>query len=348
MLRNWPQAILVVDDSPSVTSRLREVLIDDNYQVFTAANGREALDIIMAQDIGVILCDLQMPRMDGKKLRQKLLTHEKYSQIPFVAMSANATTENFKAMRQMKAAAFLVKPFRTEQLSILLSRIQDEARRQKSSEKKLNLLEKKLLLKSIMRMAEALDARDFYTRSHSDSVSRIATKIAQHMGFDKRDIELIFIAGRLHDLGKIGIKDNILQKPGPLTEEEFAVIKTHPEVGARIIGVIPSLKEVADIIHCHHERLDGRGYPQGLKGGEISILASILSIADVYDALMSDRPYRKALAREESLAIMADGRESRFHPECLDAFFEILKNGKLDYLQRQTTHNENFDYMQML
>jgi len=160
-------------------------------------------------------------------------------------------------------------------------------------------------------------------------------KIAIRMGINQEDIKQLFIAGKLHDIGKIGISDAILQKPGRLTESEFAVIRTHPGVGARILAPIPSLRNIAEIIHCHHERPDGTGYPQGLKGDEIHFLAHMLSIADVFEALMSDRPYRGGMGLEATLAIMAEGRGTQFHEECFDAFLELVRAGELDQTGRR-------------
>jgi len=327
--------ILVVDDSPSLVSYLRDALSAAKYAVLTAGNGREAVSVIKSGKVDIILCDLQMPEMDGKKLRKKLLANSRFCKIPFVAMSTHDTVENYNAMRELKAAAFLTKPFNPEQLFILLNRLHDEARIQELNERKLVKLEKNMLIRSIMSLAEALDARDNHTRTHSDSVSKVAMKIAVRMDIDRHSIKQLYVAGKLHDIGKIGIADAILQKPGRLTEEEYTIIKTHPEVGARILTPIPSLRDIAEIIHCHHERPDGTGYPRGLRGGEIHFLANILSVADVFDALTSDRPYRPGMSPEDSLAIMAQGRATQFHPECLDALVELARTGVLDGIGRR-------------
>ncbi|WP_173083704.1 HD domain-containing phosphohydrolase [Fundidesulfovibrio magnetotacticus] len=317
----------MVDDSPSLVHYLKTALSAARYHVHTAYNGREAVEVIKSRPVDVILCDLQMPEMDGKKLRRKLMAHGRYSRIPFVAMSAHDTAENFNAMRELQAAAFLTKPFKPEQLFIVLSRLQEEARLQELSERRLVRLEKNLLVRSIVSLAQALDARDNCTRTHSVAAARVAVKIAARMGIPRADIRQLFIAGKLHDIGKIGIPDAILQKPARLTEEEFAVIKTHPQAGARILAPIPSLREAAEIIHCHHERPDGKGYPRGLSGGEIHFLAHILSIADVFEALMSDRPYRRGLPLEETLTIMSGGRGTQFHAECFDSFLILVREG---------------------
>lgn len=318
-------SILIVDDSRTTRKYLKSVLKQANYTVQIAADGREGLHLLKEQHFDVILCDMQMPEIDGLALRRKLLTHPKYSAIPFVAMSTFDCKDNYRIMLELKAAAFLKKPFKPEHLFVLLDRLLADTDFVKHTQENLAKTERKMMLNSIMSLAKALDARDKYTRSHSDSVSKLAVKLARHMGIAIPLVGQLHIASRMHDLGKIGIPDSILLKPDKLSEDEFVIIKSHPEVGARILQSIPSLREVAEIIHCHHERPDGQGYPRGLKTGEIHPLAHILSIADTYDALISDRPYRQGHGKDVALEILVAGRGNQFHAECLDAFIEMIR-----------------------
>ncbi|GAB6038750.1 response regulator [Fundidesulfovibrio butyratiphilus] len=318
------RSILVIDDSRSTREFLVETLSEAGYHVLAVRNGDEGLKSIKHWECDIVLCDMQMPVIDGPALRRKLLSHPRFSTIPFVAMSANDTVENFEAMRQLKAAAFLTKPFKSETLFILLDRILSDSDLIERTRNDLARLEKKMLLDSIMSLAHALEARDGYTRSHSDSVAKTAVKIGQAMDFDRHSLKQLLIAGRLHDIGKIGIRDAILQKPGALTDEEYEIIKTHPAVGAKILKPIPSLGDVAEVIHSHHERFDGKGYPRGLKGAAIHVNARILAIADAFEALTSDRPYRRGFSRDQALDIMRRERGSQFCPECLDAFFNAV------------------------
>lgn len=318
------RSILVIDDSRSTREFLIETLSSAGYHVLAARNGGEAFDSIKRHGCDIVLCDMQMPVIDGPALRRKLLSHPLFATIPFVAMSANDTVENFEAMRQLKAAAFLTKPFKSETLFILLERILSDSDLIERTRGELARLEKKMMLDSIMSLAHALEARDGYTRSHSDSVAKVAVKVGQAMHFDRHSLKQLLIAGRLHDIGKIGIRDSILQKPGPLTAEEYEIIKTHPAVGAKILKPIPSLGDVAEVIHSHHERYDGKGYPRGLKGDSIHLNARILAIADAYEALTSDRPYRRGFSRDQALDIMRRERGSQFCPECLDAFLNTI------------------------
>lgn len=318
------RSILVIDDSRSTREFLVETLTSSGYHVLAARNGDEAFEAIKSYGCDIVLCDMQMPVIDGPSLRRKLLSHPVFAAIPFVAMSANDTVENFEAMRQLKAAAFLTKPFKSDTLFILLDRILSDSDMIERTRNDLARLEKKMLLDSIMSLAHALEARDGYTSSHSDNVAKTAVKIGQRLHFDRHSLKQLLIAGRLHDIGKIGIRDSILQKPGPLSPEEYEIIKTHPAVGAKILKPIPSLGDVAEVIHSHHERFDGKGYPRGLKGKSIHLNARILAIADAYEALTSDRPYRRGFSVDQALDIMRRERGSQFCPECLDAFFEAI------------------------
>ena len=331
---------MIIDDSHATREYLRDQLCKADYSVITAADGHEAFELVKMHSFDIVLCDMQMPIIDGPAFRRKLLAHPKYAVIPFVAMSTFDTADNFQAMRELKAAAFLTKPFKPEQLLILLDRLLADSALLERTRQELARLEKKMLLNSIMSLAHALDARDPYTHSHSDCVSKMAVSIGRKMHLDSHSLEQLWIAGRLHDIGKIGIQDCVLQKPGKLTAEEFAIIKTHPAVGAKILKPIPSLGDVAEVIHSHHEHFDGCGYPRGLKGENIHLFARILSIADVYDALISHRPYRKGYSHRQALSIMEQNRGKQFCPVCLDAFLLLFSSHEGDPLAVSDTIEE--------
>ncbi|MBE0557282.1 MAG: HD domain-containing protein [Proteobacteria bacterium] len=174
------------------------------------------------------------------------------------------------------------------------------------------------------RLIAALEARDPYTRGHSETVATLVEEMGRRMNIDAEGIESLAIAGRLHDIGKIGVPDNILLKPGRLSEAEFAVIRQHPTIGASILSVIPSIKPLLPVILHHHERLDGRGYPGGLKGDEIMLWARMTAVADTYHALISDRPYRRGVSHEQAMDIIEDVRGTQLCPDCVDAFKKSL------------------------
>ncbi|MBF0399112.1 MAG: HD domain-containing protein, partial [Desulfobacterales bacterium] len=176
-------------------------------------------------------------------------------------------------------------------------------------------------------LVKTTEARDPYTQEHSDRVTAIAISIAKAFQCSLEDIDTLNFAGRLHDIGKIGIRDNILLKPGSLTQEEYEKIKEHPVIGANIVGHIGLWDKEKIIIRCHHECFDGRGYPLKLKGEEIPFLSRILSVADVYDALSSDRAYRKKMEEAQIFKIITDGRGRQFDPCVVDMFLKLYESG---------------------
>jgi putative nucleotidyltransferase with HDIG domain len=185
------------------------------------------------------------------------------------------------------------------------------------------------LFATLLAFVKTIEAKDPYTEQHSSRVTDIAATIGMKIGCSQDDIEVLKTAGRLHDIGKIGIRDEILLKPGRLTEEEFQEIKTHPVIGARIVGQLGLWRREQEIIRCHHERYDGKGYPNGIAGKEIPFLARILSVADVYDALASDRAYRRKMEKAEAVNIIRAGYGTQFDPSVVTAFLELCEANRL-------------------
>jgi HD-GYP domain-containing protein (c-di-GMP phosphodiesterase class II) len=185
------------------------------------------------------------------------------------------------------------------------------------------------VLQFVETMAEALDARDKYTAGHSDRVSINSTVIAEAMGLAAEEIEIIRIGARLHDIGKIGVPDTVLQKPGKLTEDEYALIKLHPQIGKRILEKVERLQIYLPIVELHHEDYDGGGYPYGLNGQSVPVGVRIVHVLDVFDAITSNRAYRNARSRDEKLAIMTSESGKQFDPAVLAAFLDTLNKGRL-------------------
>jgi len=185
------------------------------------------------------------------------------------------------------------------------------------------------LFSTLYAFVKAIEARDPYTQQHSNRVTSIAIVIGKEMGCTSEELDILNFAGHLHDIGKIGIRDAILLKPGTYTEEEYNIIKTHTNIGASIIGQLGLLESEKQIIKHHHERFDGTGYPDGLKNIEIPLLARILSVADVYDALASDRAYRKKMEKNKIIKAIKEGRGTQFDPDVVDAFFKLYDEGAI-------------------
>lgn len=185
-----------------------------------------------------------------------------------------------------------------------------------------------IYIDTVKSLSHAIEAKDSYTNGHSRRVMEYACKLADNLGLPPKRVENLKIAAILHDIGKIGIDESILNKPGRLTDEEFDKIKQHPEIGVKIIKDIHFLKDVYGIILSHHERYDGTGYPEGRKHGDILLEAQILSIADVFDALTSERPYRNAMTVREAIDIIEEGKGTQFESKLADAFINMIKDNK--------------------
>lgn len=318
--------ILVVDDSVSVRHFLQEQLEMEGYRVLTAENGSDALEIIKATMPDVILCDVYMPKMSGIELCATLRCSSSYAHIPIVVMSTENDSGNMRQMIKFGAASFIVKPFNIEQLVLTLNNILSYEFMLLLKENERLDAEQKLLLAGIASLVKALEARDQYTRGHSDRVSLILAGLVEHSGGSSFDIIRARIAGRLHDIGKIGIRDNVLLKSGRLTREEFEHIRQHPSIGASIIQTIPSISDIVPVVFFHHERMDGNGYPHGLSGSAIPLLARMTAVADTYDALTSERPYRRAMDHDEALEVIDKASGSQLCPETVQLFFEWWDN----------------------
>jgi HD-GYP domain-containing protein (c-di-GMP phosphodiesterase class II) len=186
-----------------------------------------------------------------------------------------------------------------------------------------------LFMGSIQMLAGAVDEKDPYTRGHSDRVTRYSLLIAKELGLPASFMETLQISAQLHDVGKIGIEDHILKKPGALTEEEFEVMKTHTTKGANILRPVPQLAEMLPGIELHHEALDGRGYPYGLKGEQIPLLARVIAVADTFDALTTNRPYQQAHTPEQALEIIRSIAGKRLDPQAVDALMAVYERGEI-------------------
>ena len=186
-----------------------------------------------------------------------------------------------------------------------------------------------LFMGSIQMLAGAVDEKDPYTRGHSDRVTRYSLMIAKEMKFDQTFMETLQVSAQLHDVGKIGIEDHILKKPGALTEEEFEVMKTHTTKGANILRPVTQLAEMLPGIELHHEALDGRGYPYGLKGDQIPMLARVIAVADTFDALTTNRPYQQAHTPEQALQIIKNLAGKRLDPAAVNALLAVYERGEI-------------------
>ncbi len=319
--------ILVVDDSATIRRIVKKALQEAGFQVETAIHGREALAMISAGALpDLILSDIDMPEMNGIDFCEAVHADPQLATIPFMIMSANSERSIVRRMLHRGANAYLVKPFNLEQLVVTVEKMLSDQYLLLLKDRERLDAERRLMLASITSLITALEARDEYTRGHSEAVALILSGMAMQLGLTSEEHETLEIAGRLHDLGKIGIPDHILLKPGKLTEEEFESIRRHPIVGAGILESIPTLSQIIPVILHHHERFDGTGYPDRLKREEIPLWARMTAVADTFDALTSDRPYRQGMPVEIALQIITEVRGTQLCPECVDVFLAWMRS----------------------
>ena len=309
--------VLVVDDNPVNVKMLEAMLFPLKYKVSKAFGGLEALALIEQGDIDLVLLDIMMPGIDGIEVCRRIKRQEHTRIIPVVMVTALDEIE--AKVRSIEAGAddFISKPVNKLEL---LART-----RSLIAVKRLN--ENMIGFENVLiSLANAVEAKDVYTQGHVKRVSSMALQLGKRMNLSSRELDALRIGGILHDIGKIGIPDAILKKEGGLDPDEWAVMKTHPDVGYQVAYPLKrTLHQALDIIRYHHEKMDGSGYPDGLKGEAICMVARIMAVVDCYDALISDRPYRKAFTPEEVRRLLQkESTECRLDGKVVDALMAML------------------------
>ncbi len=328
--------ILVADDSSSVRLFLKSGLSEEGFVSEIVTNGREALERLDEFKPDLILTDLMMPDMDGGDLLRAVKKSEVHKHIPVVIMSTMSDRPLMRRLMSEGAATYMAKPFTMNQIIITIEEIFSSRFKLLMEEQERLRMEQKLTLGAIASLVQALEARDSLTRGHSERVALIAQGIGEELGFTQDQLDRLLLIGRLHDLGKIGVRDDVLLKEGPLNTDEFDHVKKHSNVVADILRPIESLHDILEVTLYHHERWDGRGYPDGLKGEDIPFLARIISVADVFEAVTSERPYRDSLPRRVAIEIIREERGRQLCPTCVAAFFKWYErtDGEIDLPER--------------
>jgi putative two-component system response regulator len=334
--------ILVVDDQPQNIELLEAHLVPQGYEIVMATSGKEALAKLSSNKIDLALLDVMMPGMDGFELIRRIRQDNENRHLPIILVTALRETEDRVKGIEAGCDDFLSKPVdRMELLARIKSllkvkayndlmcnyRKELEAAVTKRTAELNHAIEriKAASLDTIYRLSVASEYKDEDTGAHIRRMSLYSAAVARRMGLDENNIETILYAAPMHDLGKIGIPDRILLKPGKLDPAEWEVMKQHTVIGASILtGSDAEFIVLGETIaKCHHEKWDGSGYPNGLTGAAIPIAARIAAIADVFDALTSKRPYKEAFSVDKSLAIIREGGGSHFDPDVVDAFFAV-------------------------
>lgn len=331
--------ILVIDDEMSPRESVKLVL-KDKYIVSTASGAAEGIGHMTQNPVDLVVLDIQMPGMDGITALQEI--KKRHPETEVVLLTAYGTFERAKSAMRFGAFDFLEKPFNNDDMIKVVERglkrkFDGEHLRMERDEllNKARYLEDQVsnarqnIIMSYEGTVKALimtiDAKDHYTFAHSEHVARLSTLIADALGLTKNVKDKIKNAASIHDIGKIGIDENILRKKGSLTADEFSEIKKHPGIGAAIVQSVPFLEDAVPVILHHHERYDGKGYPEGLKGEEIPLNARIVMVADAVDAMRNARPYRDSLSMDTILGELINNAGTQFDPLIAD----LILKGKV-------------------
>ncbi len=327
---------LVVDDEPGVRRSLIRMLQAQGFTCFEAGTGMEALDVLdRVAGIQLIVSDMRMPELDGIGLLEAV--RREYPETSVILLSGMSETTTAVDCLHRGAADFLLKPISMNELQARVARVLERRTLvlenryyQENLERQVQAQAQRiqeLFLQGVQMLARALEAKDAYTRGHSIRVSQYAVGTARRLGFAEAILDSIRLGGELHDIGKIGTREAVLHKPGSLTAEEFRQISEHPLLGERMLSPIArELPEVLRIVRFHHERLDGRGFPDGLRGEKIPIEARIVAVADTFDAITTRRPYRDSRSPEDAVDELRRVAGTQLDPVAVEAFVAAFPN----------------------
>lgn len=330
---------LVVDDEPHLRRVLVRVMQADGFVCEEAASGVEALEVLSRQATTLVLSDLHMPEMDGIGLLREV--RARHPDVAVVMITAVADVATAVSCLGAGAMDYLTKPFHIEEVRARVRQALDKRRLVLENRDYQERLEERvaaqsrrleqLFLASIQSLADALEVKDPYTHGHSVRVSQYSSVIARALGLDPEVVRQVELGGRVHDIGKIGVRESVLNKSGPLTDEEYQHIMTHPVVGWRILSpLLTEMPKALNIVRSHHERFDGRGLPDKRAGEEIPLEARIAAVADTFDAMTSARPYRPGVPVAATIAELRRCAGAQFDPVVVDVFLDALASGAID------------------
>ena len=342
------QTVLVVDDS-GLNLRVAMSILKEHFDVICANSGVAAFEVMKKQIPDLILLDYHMPVMDGFQFIEKLRMIEEYKDIPIIMLTADNDRDTEVRGFQAGVMDFIAKPFVNEIMVQRVGRILELSRLQKNlqyeveiqtqkAEERRNQVEK--LSEEVMKtLANTIDAKDTYTNGHSMRVAKYSKEIAKRAGKSKAEQKEIYQMALLHDIGKIGVPDDIINKDTRLTDEEYAAIRKHPAIGSDILKTIEEIPDIMSGARWHHERYDGHGYPDGLAGTEIPEIARIIGVADAYDAMTSKRSYRNILSQDVVRGEIERGKCTQFDPDFADIMIQMIDED-IKYTMREKFKGE--------
>ncbi len=332
------ERILVVEDHAGTLDLLTRLLQKEGFDVIRAANGEDALLTLKNELPDLVLLDIVLTGMDGFDVCRTIKGDPVYRNIPVIMCTAKDTLPDRLKGAEFGADDYITKPFNN---CDLVSRIRLHLRLRRTDEQLLMTVHQLQLtrkaqqeqaqtlergrLDTINALMAAVEAKDPRTSEHARNVAEFCHVVAARMGFDRRSLTNLRYASLLHDIGKISVPTEVLAKENRLEKEELEIIRRHPEISAEIIRPVSFLRRIIPIIRHHHENVDGSGYPDGLKGDEIPLESRVLAVADAYDAMTSDRPYREAVSRERALTLIAERAGTQFDADIVNIFAEVMR-----------------------
>ena len=319
MMTNEAKKILIIEDDIDYGEMLSYALKHLNYKVYLSYSATGGLDLVRQKKLDIILSDLKMPGVSGLELAERILNM--YLDIPIVLITGVSDLSLVKRALEIGVSDYIVKPVSIEELPVVVER---NLQRKQLEKKRFQNNRAETLLKALKTLMRALDAKDPYTYGHSQRVVKLAMMMADRMKLDENQKYTLHLAASLHDIGKIGMPDNILKKADSLEDFEMRKAKDHPLIGSQILGEVEEFSEVASIVRHHHERYDGQGYPDGLQGDAIPLFSRILFILDAFEALASDRVYRKGMGLKKALIEIQKNAGTQFDPSLVNVFIETL------------------------
>ncbi len=312
-----PYRVLIVDDNDSHRRLEKDILASPRFEVHEASHGEQALAMLAEQQFDVVLLDKNMPGMNGDEVCRQIRHKLKLTLLPILVVTGSNSREDLLTSMQAGASDFIRKPYNPLEL---IARTENFAQQKRQTD---HLDSAESLLFTLARMVEARDAD---TGDHCSRLAHSATVLGNELGLSREDIHALQRGAILHDLGKLGIPDSILLKKGPLNEDEWALMRQHTVIGEQLLSSLKTMTRVIPIVRHHHERWDGGGYPDGLAGKDIPLLARVFQLVDIYDALAYQRPYKSALPLDTIIRIFEEERDMGWRdPELTDIFLRILR-----------------------
>jgi putative two-component system response regulator len=313
------QKILLVEDDAPLLDVMRYLLEAEGYEVCPAVNGKQALDLFVSSRPSLVVSDIMMPEMNGYELLEAIRVMPEGITVPFLFLSARTERSDVDRARSLGVDDYLFKPFEAPELI-------NAVRARLDRRRVIELFDTRAAhLQTVIMLANVIETRDPYTAGHLERVRRLALNLAFALNWNTEDIAILEFGAILHDIGKIVVPSQVLKKTGPLTKEEWKLMRQHPEVGAKMLEGVDHLKAAVPYVLNHHEWWNGSGYPAGLKGEKIPREGRLLAIADAFDAMTTNRPYHSSMPAVDALDELARYRGIYFDPDMVDAFIQTYK-----------------------